>query len=239
MAWSPRVIDLTRPMTDATLVELAGREMVDEASDAYKLRRTWHQSWDASTLANCHWEMFDHFGTHVDAPLHMLRDGKSIDQLPADSFFGEAIVLDCRFAQGRGITAQDLEVALPGVERGDIVLICSAEPPATLDSYVLDQTYVTASAAQWLVEAGAKAVGLEAWSLEHSYENEHIDGYLDPTTPNPFPAHKILLRNQIYVIEGLCNLEQIVGRRVRFAALPLPVPGSTGSPVRAIAWEID
>ena len=37
-------------------------------------------------------------------------------------------------------------------------------------------------------------------------------------------------------IEGLTNLDRIKGRRVRFAALPLPIPGASGCPVRAVAW---
>jgi kynurenine formamidase len=48
-----------------------------------------------------------------------------------------------------------------------------------------------------------------------------------------------VLSQDVYIIEGLGNLEQVVGQRLRFAALPLPVPGSSGSPVRAVAWTED
>ena len=46
----------------------------------------------------------------------------------------------------------------------------------------------------------------------------------------------MLLGNDVYIIEGLTNLDRLKGKRVRFAALPLNVPGFTGCPMRAVAW---
>jgi kynurenine formamidase len=45
-----------------------------------------------------------------------------------------------------------------------------------------------------------------------------------------------LLRNDVYIIEGLTNLDRIKGRRVKFCALPAILPGLSGFPVRAVAW---
>ena len=36
-----------------------------------------------------------HTGTHMDAPAHMLRDGKTLEQFPADKYVGTAYELDC------------------------------------------------------------------------------------------------------------------------------------------------
>jgi len=63
------------------------------------------------------------------------------------------------------------------------------------------------------------------------------DYYNKATPPPHWPAHAICLRENVYILEGLGNLERVVGKRIRFSALPLPVPGSSGSPVRAVAWE--
>ena len=43
--------------------------------------------------------------------------------------------------------------------------------------------------------------------------------------------------NDVYIIEGLTGLEVLKGKRVMFSALPLPIPGGSGCPVRAVAWE--
>src|ERR1700751_4766886 len=37
-----------------------------------------------------------HYGKHIDAPCHILKDTKSIDQFPIDKFIGNAIVIDCQ-----------------------------------------------------------------------------------------------------------------------------------------------
>ena len=50
-----------------------------------------------------------------------------------------------------------------------------------------------------------------------------------------WPVHKILLSNRIPIIEGLTNLESLLGHRFEFIALPLKISGADGSPIRAIA----
>ena len=49
---------------------------------------------DAVNLSDI--KMCAHNGTHIDAPLHFIRDGKSIDQLPLDSLIGDAEVINAR-----------------------------------------------------------------------------------------------------------------------------------------------
>jgi kynurenine formamidase len=151
---------------------------------------------------------------------------------------GDAVVLDLdRGGATYGYTADDLEAAQPGVEPGDIVLIYSGYSDADLASR-MQQTYLTAGAAEWLVEQGAHAVGVEPCSPDPLYAGLYELGWLDKDTPNPpaWPAHKTLLENDVYIIEGLTNLDLIRGQRVRFAALPALVPGLSGFPVRAVAW---
>jgi kynurenine formamidase len=125
------------------------------------------------------------------------------------------------------------------VQQGDIVLIYSAERSAgTLDDFVRKQTYVTPDGATWLVKQAIKTVGVEPFGFEHLYEGLFVHRWYDKNTPPPhWPAHTICLKENVYILEGLANLERIVGKRVHFSALPLPVPQSSGSPVRAVAWE--
>ncbi|MBN2211268.1 MAG: cyclase family protein, partial [Sedimentisphaerales bacterium] len=52
-----------------------------------------------------------HIGTHVDAPRHYLNDGYGVDQIPLESLFGPAYVLDCRGQ--KAITAAFLADKLP------------------------------------------------------------------------------------------------------------------------------
>src|SRR4029077_1335098 len=139
---------------------------------------------------------------------------------------------------GRGITADDLERATPKVRPGDIVLIYTNEDPGNSEEYIMKQTFVTPEGATWLVKQGVKSVGVEAFSFEHLYDAIYVKKWYDKSTPPPhWPAHTICLQDDVYILEGLGNLERVLGKRVRFSALPLPVPDSSGSPVRAVAWE--
>ena len=82
------------------------------------------------------------------------------------------------------------------------------------------QTYLTPEAAQWLVDRGAHALGIEPASPDHVHIGWYDLGWGEKPTPNPppWPAHGILLQNDVYIIEGLTNLDRIKGQRVRFAA---------------------
>lgn len=238
MTWNPRLIDLTRPMTRDTIGSLAGKLAAEADSPYAEVRLNFLRSWETDNGTLCQWTLNDHFGTHVDAPVHVVENAPAIDKVAIDRLIGEAVVVDLSFANGRGITPEDLEAAQPTVERDDIVLIYSAEQPGNFDEFVTVQTFVTPEAASWLVDKGVKAVGVQAFSFEHLYDALVVKDMYNKASPPPhFPAHRIALSNGVYIIEGLGNLELVVGRRLRFAALPLPVPGSSGSPVRAVAWE--
>lgn len=237
MSWSPKIYDLTRPMTHETLIALAGKLAVGD-SPVKDLEFAWLRSWDAGDNGTqCQWTLNDHFGTHLDAPSHVVRGAPSVDQLDLSKLFGEAAVIDCSFARGRGLTGSDFARARPGIRAGDIVLIYTGEEPGTADQFLVDQTYVTPDGAQWLVDAGVNAVGVEPFGFEHVYDGVCVRQCYLPAVTDPWPAHRICLAAGIYIIEGLTNLAGLAGRRVRFCGLPLPVPNSSGSPIRAIAWE--
>ena len=53
-------------------------------------------------------EMYSHTGTHMDAPAHMLPNGRTLDDFPAETFAGRGFVLDCRGAA---------EITLPMLRR--------------------------------------------------------------------------------------------------------------------------
>jgi arylformamidase len=237
MSWSPHLIDLTRPMTRETIVELAGK-IVAEPGPYGEVELKHLRDWDTDNGSLCQWTLNDHFGTHLDAPIHVVPDSPSVDQIDIDRLVGEAVVIDCSFANGRGLTSEDFERARPKVKAGDIVLIYSAEQPGSIEDFIRKQTYVTPDGAEWLVRQQIRSVGVQPFGFEHLYNGLFVDDYYNKATPPPhWPAHSICLREDIYIIEGLGNLEQVAGKRVRFSALPLPVPGSSGSPVRAVAWE--
>src|SRR2546423_901179 len=63
-----------------------------------------------------------HTGTHIDAPSHFLKDGKTIDEMPLDHCMGDCVVLDMTTCAERitrdCLITHDSEI----VENGIVVL---------------------------------------------------------------------------------------------------------------------
>ena len=239
-SWRPELIDLTRPLTEETIWALLGDIADGDPAPYYRdLSVTVVSDLEGATATACMLRMPDHAGTHVDAPIHMVPGGGRLEDVDVAMLVGEAVVLDL-VPEGdpdHGYTAEEFATASPRVEPGDIVLIRSGFVDAGPGVW-MHQAYLTPEAATWLVESGARAVGVEPASVDHVRE-----GYLrgwgekDDGSEVPWPAHRILLENGIPIVEGLYDLGRIAGERVHFAALPPLIPGLSGCPVRAVAWR--
>lgn len=157
-----------------------------------------------------------HTGTHIDAPAHYLRDGRTIDLVPL-----HALVGDCRVVGvGEGKTAiewQDIAARAGGAER--LLLKTGASLRNTFDR---EFPHLTLSAAEALVEQGCICVGIDSPSIE-ALEG---DGGI----------HRLLLDNDIVVIEFL-DLSGITEGEYLMCALPLKVESGDGAPARVILME--
>ncbi|MCY4085674.1 MAG: cyclase family protein [Actinomycetia bacterium] len=234
-AWDFELIDLTRPLTRKTVEALFGDLYTAEP---YFSNISAELAMDFTTGNSTAWLLTipDHVSTHIDAPVHMVEGGATLEDVDIAGLFGEAVVLDLRMDDpNHGYTPADLEHAEPTIERGDIVLIYSGFEDAAA-SERMRQTHLTEEAALWLIERGVKSVGVEPSGIEHTPDGMYVHGWYKKGAANPWPAHNALLGNDVYIIEGLTNLDRIAGRRVKFAALPVPMPGLSGFPVRAVAW---
>ncbi|HUB14772.1 MAG TPA: cyclase family protein [Acetobacteraceae bacterium] len=177
--------------------------------------------------------MGDHSGTHVDAPYHFdERPGAAtIDQMPLENFFTDAVCLDLSHKPlCSDITIADLEMAerAAGIEirPKDTVLLHMDFHRRTqgTDAYLTDFPGLTKESAIWLGERAITMFGVEAVS---------------PGRPgrNNFEVHHVCRDMGFTHVEGLVNLDQLVGKgRFRFIGFPLRIKGGTGSPIRAVAW---
>jgi arylformamidase len=168
-------------------------------------------------------------GTHVDTPVHFVRGAGTLDQLPVESFLGKAVVLDISVEPpGTATTASDLEGHCTEVAKGTIVLLYTGfsrlwRNPRARRNF----THVGVDAAQWLVERGAKAVGIDYVSVGKS-------GAKSPA------AHVALLSHGIPIIESPNeNLSGPIGRMILFVCLPAKVGGCDGAPLRAMAYVLN
>ena len=232
--WCPNPIDLSRPLSVDTAPGLLGD--LSSHQEGFEIRYVSDHS--TSNGTNCVLTTPDHLGTHMDAPIHAVEGGVDLSGVDISRLLGEAVCLDLFKGEvDYGYTAEDFAAAEPAIEAGDIVLIYSGWQDVDPDARIR-QTYLTPEGAEWLVERGVHAVGCEPAGIEHVPEGLHTYQWYDKNTTNlpSWPAHQVLLKRDVYIIEGLVNLELIKGKRVRFAGLPLNVPGLSGCPIRAVAW---
>ena len=149
--------------------------------------------------------MCAHNGTHVDAPYHFLKDGKTIEQMTLDAFVG-----DCYVACHEGdITSADALYILEkarNVGAGERILIAG-------------EATVTAEAAREFAGAQIKLIGNESQTV--GPENA------------PMEVHKILLGEEIVLLEGIV-LTDVPEGKYMLSAAPLNQAGFDGAPCRAI-----
>jgi arylformamidase len=179
-------------------------------------RATDQEKGDAATVSRM--TLGVHTGTHMDAPLHFIRNARTIDQMPLDATIGTARVIPILDKE----SIKREELAGHAISAGERILFRTANSEHLWDSDRFDEDFVFISqdAAKYLAECGVRTVGVDYLSVGGFKQ----DG---PET------HEALLGAGIWIIEGL-NLEKIEPGEYELVCLPLKLIGSEGSPARAI-----
>jgi len=173
---------------------------------------------DALTLSA--YSMGAHSGTHIDAPMHFVRDGAPIDQVPLEPLMGPARVIDIPDAV-QSINADELNRhEWRGAQRVLFRTRSSLRGWMKSPTFHRDFAYVAPEAAQLLADAGVKLVGVDYISAEQF------------GAPAPM-THRILLGRGIPIVEGLA-LETVRPGDYDLIVLPIKVGGHEGAPARAV-----
>jgi arylformamidase len=172
---------------------------------------------DECNLSN--FSMSAHLGTHIDAPLHFIKNGKSVESIGIDILCGNATVV--HIPGKKIIGSRELEMA--GINIGTVRLIIktdnsSEENIARID-FNADYSALDRSGAEWIVSRGIRLAGIDYLSIAR-FEN-------------PADVHKVLLSKEIVILEGL-RLAGIEPGEYELYCLPLPIVGIDGAPARTI-----
>jgi kynurenine formamidase len=165
--------------------------------------------------------MVGNTGTYMDSPFHRFADGNDLAGLKLEQMVDLPGVLVSR----ADISERAIDVAT--FERLDVrgcaVLVNTGwDRNWATEAYGKGHPFVTATAADWLVENGATLVGIDSLNI-------------DDTADGARPAHTKLLAAGIPLVEHLTGLEQLPAAGFRFTAVPAPVQGFGTFPVRAYA----
>lgn len=159
-----------------------------------------------------------HTGTHVDPPLHFVPGGASIDEVPIEALNGPCEVV----AIPREVSRIDRTLAAQVPAGAERVLFrtSNSERWRAGGTFFDDFVALDPGAAEALVEAGVRLVGIDAFSIER-----------DPT--GGFPVHHRLLGSGVLILEGIL-LGSVPAGRYELRCLPLRIAQGDGGPCRAL-----
>ncbi len=163
-----------------------------------------------------------HTGTHMDAPLHFIANGASLDQMPLTATIGPARVIHIN--DPVSITVAELQQH--NIEPGERLLFQTRNSDDAWQSseFAKDFVALTHEAAQYLAACQVQTVGVDYLSVG-GFEKDGTE------------THLALLGAGIWVIEGL-NLGGVQPGTYQLICLPLKLIGREGGPARAVLQVI-
>jgi arylformamidase len=165
-------------------------------------------------------EMVANTGTYIDAPFHRYADGIDLSELPLEWLANLPVVV-LRHNEERGAAVDTDAVVALGNVRGCAVLVATGwDRHWRTDRYFENHPFLTGGAAAWLVEAGARVVGIDSHNI-------------DDTRGDTRPVHSTLLAADIPILEHLTRLDTVPDHGGRLHAVPVKVKGMGTFPVRA------
>jgi arylformamidase len=162
-------------------------------------------------------DMSAHTGTHIDAPVHFLRNGTGIDDVPMEVLIGTAVMVDITGVRELGAEQFRSAGIMPPTER----LLIRTDNAKLLEKGEFERefAYITPEGASYLIEQGIRLVGVDYLSVAEYGKGD--------------PVHRALLGAGIVIIEGL-DLREVPAGSYKMIALPLRIKGCDGAPARVV-----
>ncbi|WP_273851194.1 cyclase family protein [Guptibacillus spartinae] len=168
-----------------------------------------------------------HTGTHLDAPFHFQKQGDAIDQLNLTNVMGPGHVIDVTGKEpGEQITFSDVADQIESILPGTIALFHTGWSKMIGTETYFNYPYLSVDVINALLEKGVTTFFIDALNVDQ------------PGASN-FPVHEAITSKNGIIGENFCNLDQVDFENPLIIALPLKLEGLDGSPVRAVAVEVE
>ncbi len=162
-----------------------------------------------------------HIGSHADAPSHYHKNGKTIDQVSLDLYYGDCQVIDVSHLQGE-IKKKDFKeyILSKTTNLANRVLLKTKSMPNS-NEWIKDFSYPSVELIEWLgIENNVRLIGIDTPSMDHSESKDLL-------------SHLCFYKLQMAILEGLV-LDTVPEGMYTLAAFPLKLEGAEASPVRAV-----
>ena len=167
--------------------------------------------------------MGSHQGTHLDAMFHFLDDGRTLDQMPLDWFYGPARMIRLPKQAGDQITVDDLAAHESVFQPGSRILLNTGWfSEFGSERFFTEFPSMTQDAARYLASRRLRLLGMDMPTPSKDYVEVH---------------HTLLAKDiEMVIVESLTNLDALPDdREFTFIGFPLNFAGRDGSPIRAVA----
>ena len=182
--------------------------------------------------------MLEHYGTHLDAPIHFARGGATVDQIPPQKLFGPGVVIDVR-REGQqnadyalsAARVEEWEKAHGRIPSGAIVLLRTgwaaywndAQKYRGLDSKgTMHFPGFSADAVRFLLRRKISGIGADAMSV-------------DIGASKNYEVHQLALGAGIWQLENLADLTNVPDTGAYIVVAPIKLEGGSGGPCRVFA----
>lgn len=160
-------------------------------------------------------------GTYIDSPFHRFADGVDIAGLSLSCLVDlDTVVVDATEMSSREIPVEAFSAV--DVTNKAVLVHTGWSRHWRTDQYFENHPFLTAAAAEYLEQAGARLVGIDSYNIDDIADSRR-------------PVHTELLRAGIPIVEHMRGLEQLPESGARFTAVPPKVNGMGTFPVRAFA----
>jgi kynurenine formamidase len=224
-----RVLDLSYAINDK-LVPWPGDEKFFEAKVNASVEKNGY-------FTRSFW-MLEHYGTHLDAPVHFPPGKTTVDQIPARQLFGPAVVLDVRAESDKDADYQlgaarveEWEQRHERIQEGAIVLLRTGWASRWPDAprYRNEDAHgkmhfpgFSAEAAKLLIARRVSGLGCDTLSI-------------DPGASSDYSVHRLALGANLYQLENLADLNELPETGAFLVVAPIKLEGGSGGPVRVFA----
>jgi kynurenine formamidase len=162
-----------------------------------------------------------HTGTHIDAPAHMVENGKFLNDFPVSKFNGIAAIIE--IPEGiQQITRTLLSSFENQIKESDFVLFKTGWGKFWgSEKYFWNFPVTDLDTTFWLISLGLKGIGYDTISA-------------DPVDSDKFENHFLFFENDVIIIENLNFPVEMKANKGELFCFPLNFEKADGSPVRAV-----
>lgn len=192
-------------------------------------------------------KMTSHSGTHVDAPLHygpycQGERSRSIDEMPLEWFYGEALVLDCKEnISSSHVTLDEVQKALHNqcleiAEKDIVFLHTGADSLWGTPEYFTHFRGISVSVCEWLISLGVLVIGVDTFGFDLPF-HKMLDEFQKTQDPSVlWPCHMLGRNNEYCQIERLSNLAALPkNKKFRVSCFPIKLTKCGAAPARVVA----